>query len=631
MGQAFLQPDQDIRPQPRAQHLALGLSLVESGRIAPWQLFFARQVLRRQGQSLIDVLRARDWITPPDARDALAAHYGLATITLPQMSCPSALGALMPPALCLALNTVPCRIGRGPVFLVSGAPERLLADRTALPSALRRCDIVVATPQEVETAIADLHRPAMVQAAETRTAADLSYRNDRGHRLGPSLFLACAALLALAFLLAPRPTYEALTYWAMFSLLAVSAMKLAAFVTRELTVRTAPAPSPPADLPLPRISVMVPLYKEEDIAHALVRRLCRLTYPKMSLEVLLVLEEHDDTTRQTLARTALPNWMKIVTVPAGSGLTTKPRALNYALDFCKGDIIGIWDAEDAPAPDQLEIVAAAFANAAPEVVCLQGVLDYYNPGTNWISRCFTIEYAAWFRVILPGLARLGLPVPLGGTTLFLRRAAIEEMGGWDAHNVTEDADLGIRIARFGYRTELIPTVTHEEANHQPRAWIKQRSRWLKGFMVTWLVHMRAPLRLWREVGIWHMLGLQLVFACTLSQFLLAPLIWLFWADAFGIPLALGELAPPGAALLFLVAGLSDVVIFIRAALHRGSPRLIPWVFALGAYFPLATLAAYKGLYELVLDPFYWDKTAHGKTREATEELSPTPGIPGAAG
>ncbi|MBR9842724.1 MAG: glycosyltransferase, partial [Rhodobacteraceae bacterium] len=283
----------------------------------------------------------------------------------------------------------------------------------------------------------------------------------------------------------------------------------------------------------------------------------------------------------------------------------------------------------------LETVAAGFATAPPEVVCLQGVLDYYNPETNWIARCFTIEYAAWFRVILPGLARMGLPVPLGGTTLFMRRAAVEELGGWDAHNVTEDADLGIRISRFGYRTELIPTVTHEEANCQPRAWVKQRSRWLKGYMVTWLVHMRTPISLLRDVGIWHFLGMQLIFACTLSQFLLAPLIWLFWAGVFGMPLLSENLAPPGTPLLFFVFGVINAMIFIRAVARRGNARLFPWVFTLGAYFPLATLAAYKALYELITNPFYWDKTAHGKTHEATahalpEDLAPIPAIPGEA-
>ncbi len=633
MTQILLRTDPDAPVAAREGALSLGLALIEAGLIAPWQLFFARKWLRRQDSHLIEMLCARGWITAAAGRDALARHLGVQAVDLCRDPPDPGLAAQVPHDLCLRLRTLPWRLRSGRITLASSAPDRLAANRALLPKALRDAPIVVATPEDIDKAIADLHRQALTESAETRTAARFSCRSWQRSALRPLILLTLGLALVLAVVMAPFSLFNGLTLWAMFSLTAVSVMKLAAFFAHETAARAKSPGRVAPDLPLPRIAIMVPLFKEKEIAHALVRRLCRLTYPKPLLDVILVLEEKDTTTRETLARTTLPNWMRIVTVPAGSGLTTKPRALNYALDFCRGDIIGIWDAEDAPAPDQLEIVAAGFATAPPEVVCLQGVLDYYNPTTNWISRCFTIEYAAWFRVILPGLARMGLPVPLGGTTLFLRRAAIEEMGGWDAHNVTEDADLGIRISRFGYRTELIPTVTHEEANHQPRAWIKQRSRWLKGYMVTWLVHMRAPLRLLREVGPWHFLGLQLIFACTLSHFLLAPLIWLFWAGAIGFSNPLDDVAPPGTAALFLVFGLSNTVIFARAIWRRTG--LLPWIFAMAAYFPLATLAAYKALYELVLNPYYWDKTAHGKTREATEETVPgvaaTPATPGANG
>jgi cellulose synthase/poly-beta-1,6-N-acetylglucosamine synthase-like glycosyltransferase len=189
-------------------------------------------------------------------------------------------------------------------------------------------------------------------------------------------------------------------------------------------------------------------------------------------------------------------------VPLGT-LQTKPRALNYALSFAKGSIIGVYDAEDAPAPDQLHVVVNRFAQRGPEVVCLQGQLDFYNSHSNWLAHCFTVEYATWFRIMLPSLERLGLAIPLGGTTLFFRRDILESLGGWDAHNVTEDADLGIRLARHGYRTEIIDTVTQEEANARAWPWVKQRSHWLKGYAITYGVHMRSPLKLWRDLGAWR--------------------------------------------------------------------------------------------------------------------------------
>ena len=177
-----------------------------------------------------------------------------------------------------------------------------------------------------------------------------------------------------------------------------------------------------------------------------------------------MLEADDGTTQDALAKTQLPFWMRAIRVPLGT-LQTKPRALNYALNVAKGSIIGVYDAEDAPAADQLHVVVNRFAHAAPEVACLQGRLDFYNSHSNWLARCSTVEYAIWFRIILPGLERLKLAIPLGGTTLFFRRKTLEELGSWDAHNVTEDADLGIRLARHGYRTEIIDTAPKKKQTH----------------------------------------------------------------------------------------------------------------------------------------------------------------------
>ena len=253
---------------------------------------------------------------------------------------------------------------------------------------------------------------------------------------------------------------------------------------------------------------------------------------------------------------------------------------------------------------------------------MQGVLDYYNPGTNWLSRCFTIEYAAWFRLILPGFEKLGLAVPLGGTTLFFRRDILEELGGWDAHNVTEDADLGIRLARHGYRTELLDTITLEEANCRVLPWIRQRSRWLKGYAMTYAVHMRDPLLLWRQLGAWRFFGFQVLFLGTLIQFLLAPILWSFWLMLFGLGHPLAE-ALPGSALiaiaaLFLVAEVTNLAINLSALGARDHRFLRPWTISLHFYFPLAAFAAYKGCWEMILSPFYWDKTAHGVHDETSQ-------------
>jgi cellulose synthase/poly-beta-1,6-N-acetylglucosamine synthase-like glycosyltransferase len=102
--------------------------------------------------------------------------------------------------------------------------------------------------------------------------------------------------------------------------------------------------------------------------------------------------------------------------------------------------------------------------------------------TSWLARYFTAEYAGQFDVVLPKLAALGLPLPLGGSSNHFRTVTLREVGGWDPHNVTEDADLGMRLARFGYRSGVVASSTYEEAPADIGRWLGQRTRWFKGWM-----------------------------------------------------------------------------------------------------------------------------------------------------
>lgn len=474
----------------------------------------------------------------------------------------------------------------------------------------------------IEAEILRLRAPYLARRAETRTPARESCRHWSGRTAGLIAVLALIVMSLTAWQW-PDAAMAVLTFWAALTLLSVTALRtLGAAVefrharTLGRTWRSQRTPHP-ATGRMPVISLLVPLFDETDIAGRLVTRLGRLDYPRDRLDACLILEAGDGRTEAALKEVTLPPWMRIVHVPAGQ-LRTKPRAMNYALDFTRGDIVGIYDAEDRPAPDQLLKIAAAFARAAPDVACLQGVLDFYNPRQSWLTRCFTIDYAAWFRLVLPGLVRLGMVIPLGGTTVFFRRQALEDLGRWDAHNVTEDADLGLRLARHGYRCEFVPTVTEEEATSAIRPWIRQRSRWIKGYCVTWCVHMRDPLGLLGDLGAWRFMGVQILFLGTLSQFVLAPLFWSFWLMVFGLPHPLTGIAPREVMLslagLFL---LSEIATIAVAALSVATPRhgwLIKWVPLMHLYFPLAAVASWKGFAELIFRPFYWDKTDHGKGR-----------------
>jgi len=505
---------------------------------------------------------------------------------------------------------LPWRRAGAVTIIAATSPGVAEAARPGLETLFGPVALARTTPEAVETAVLAVRRGQLSARAEDRTPGRLSCRSLGGRGLATGLAAAGLALVAAA-LLAPAATFAALVLWASGWLLVSTLLRVAAAFAAG---RAEPRRPPPLPETLPTISLLVPLFRERDIAGALVARLSRLDYPADRLEICLIVEKHDAITRATLARAGPPTTMRVLVVPPGS-LQTKPRALNYALDFTRGEIVGVYDAEDAPAPDQLLKVAAHFAAAAPDVACLQGRLDFYNPRQNWLARCFTIDYATWFGVILPGLDHMRLAVPLGGTTLFFRREVLDRLGGWDAHNVTEDADLGVRLARHGWRTELIPTVTEEEANCRLWPWIRQRSRWIKGYAMTWAVHMRSPRTLLADLGPWRFFGFQAVFLGSLSQFILAPLLWSFWLVLLGLPHPLAGAMPPALVLalatLFLVSEVVNIAIgawACRGARHRG---LIAWVPTLHFYFPLAAIASWKGLFEIASHPFFWDKTDHG--------------------
>ena len=595
----------------RAGQTALGISLLRDGVVGSDDLVRALSHRGKAAGRLPDILRARGLVGAQDLVATSARNWGLEmidlTVALPDPRLIDAIGA----GECLRLGLVPWRRVGDATIVALSRPEEFARLRPMLEARLGRVSLGIAPAHAIESAILARRGAALAHAAENRVHAAESCRNWPQIHRSPRLMLGIAA--ATAFIaVAPLVSGLAALAFAALSLMLLLALKISAAVASLR--HTAAEPAPPTDAPAPVISIIVALYSEGDIAARLVRRLARLDYPTDLLDVILAVEQDDHLTRTALARAELPLWMRVIVVPEGQ-VKTKPRALNHALTYARGSIIGVYDAEDAPDPDQLRKVVDHFHRAGPQVACLQGVLDYYNPRSNWLSRCFTIEYATWFRLILPGIARLGLVVPLGGTTLFFRRKVLEALGGWDAHNVTEDADLGIRIARHGYRTEIISTVTEEEANCRALPWVRQRSRWIKGYMMTWAVHMRDPALLWRQLGPRAFLGFQMMFLGTIAQFLLAPLLWSFMLVPFGVAHPLLGVLPPGGVLavaaVFLLSeavNLTLGIIALRRTRH-GLSRI--WVPTMTLYFPLASLASYKALIELVTKPFYWDKTTHG--------------------
>ncbi len=612
-------PDPRQPPRrPRPVRKPLGQILLDMKAVDPDNMKRALGLRERQDVRLGDILLAHGWVSDHDLMAALSLQWGARVIDpLADPPDPRLLD-LFGAEFCLQEGILPWHQQGAVTVIATARPEGFARLRDRLPDELGDMigpSVMALAPETaIHAALLAARQIALIRKAETRVAPAESCRTLNA-ALGGRLALGGLLLLAAVALISPVVALVPLFLWSVLTLILCMGLKGLTFAS-AVHAHFRPAPPPPTVIPqrLPILSLMVPLFHEDDIAPRLIRRLGRLDYPKELLDILLVVEEDDAKTRAALARQPLPRWMRVVTVPDGP-IRTKPRALNYALNFCRGQIIGVYDAEDAPDPGQLRKVVQRFHECPPDVACLQGILDFYDARHNWLTRCFAVEYATWFRVILPGLARLGYIVPLGGTTLFFRRAVLEELGGWDAHNVTEDADLGVRLARHGYRTELIDSVTEEEPNARVLPWIRQRSRWQKGFAMTWAVHMRAPLTLLRQIGLKRFIGVQALFLGSLSQAILAPVLWTFWGLAFGLghPLtgSLPHWAMNGLAALFVLSELLNIVVGLWAAHIAGHRHLMAFVPSMHLYFPLAAIASYKALWEAARRPFYWDKTRHG--------------------
>lgn len=421
--------------------------------------------------------------------------------------------------------------------------------------------------------------------------------------------------LCLGVLTVPRATLAVLLALLAVPFLCVVLLRTGALFFRLSRVQIAPHTTPIQDRDLPKYSVLVPLYDEAEIVSDLVEALKRIDYPIEKLDILLIVESADPKTCSAVFKTERPAHFRVHVVTT-SPPQTKPHALNHALLCTDGDVVVVYDAEDMPDADQLRR-AAALLYHDDEIGCVQACLNVYNPNESFLTRQFTIEYTALFDCLLPTLRSLGFPVPLGGTSNHFPRHVLEDLGGWDAYNVTEDADLGICLARAGYKVEILPATTWEEAPATFSIWLRQRTRWLKGWMQTYLVHMRRPARLHDELGTRGFLGLQVFMGGVLLSVLVHP--WFYLLAALDLASGQGVLNPSSShgsllwwiAIFNLVAGyVAGVALGVAAVSARGWRRLAISSALMPIYWLLISVAAYRGLWQLLHAPFYWEKTAH---------------------
>jgi len=611
---------------------ALGDVLVARRILTLPQLDEAVRLAETWSVRLGDAILSRNWIRPETLYQGVAWHFDLPFVDLVVEAPDPALLVAAEAEVYAQKLTVPWmrRDGRLLVATAEPGPATILFARQRWGTAI---DFVIASKFDIVWAV----QTACAETMSRRAVMDLAEQDpvlSARQVFTPAQVLVCYGLLSsllagLAF--EPIATLVTLN-------VAMSLFYLGNFLFKGILVSVGGGRSADNDQDieiaaralrdedLPVFTVLVPMYREHTMLPNLAQGLRNLDYPLGKLDIKIVLEADDHETIEVARTLGLEGVFEIIRVPP-SKPQTKPKACNFALQFARGEYLVVFDAEDRPEPDQLRKVVAAFRRSPPNTACLQCRLNYYNAAENWLTRMFTLDYSLWFDQVLPGLERLNVPIPLGGTSNHFKIKVLRELHGWDPFNVTEDADLGIRLTQKGYRVGVVDSTTFEEATCHTGNWIRQRSRWMKGYMQTFLVHTRRPLHLLRTTGPLGFAGFVLFIGGTVLSALFNPIFWamyLIWlvALAEGLDPVFPQLLLFLSLFNLLAGNGAFIYLSMLAPIRRGWLDLIPYSLTVFGYWVLISVAAYKGLWQLLHNPFYWEKTQHGLSRHTAAPLPP---------
>jgi hypothetical protein len=605
----------------------LGTRLVDLGLVSAPDLIRALEVQRASGGRLGSILIALGLVRRFDLYQVLADLWGYPFVDLIATPPDPSLARRFDPDELLRQRFIPvARDGRRVTVAISNEPSEDLHRRlaTAFGEHLD-VNVVVTTDWDLDKAIGDIFRAELVTAATmalfNRSPAQSAYQTFRRWQVVAGVGVAAVVLLGLV--LATVPTLVVLAALVNLAFAGSIVFKLVTALYGAQVERIEPVTDTELaaldERDLPFYTILVPVFREANIIAKLIDNLRGIDYPANKLEILLLIEEVDQETLTAARASQPPETLTIVQIPDGAP-RTKPRACNVGLSFAKGEYLVIYDAEDRPEPDQLKKAVIAFRDGGNDLACVQAALNYFNAHENFLTRMFTLEYSYWFDYMLPGLDRLHLPIPLGGTSNHFRTSVLRELGGWDPFNVTEDADLGIRASAEGYRVGVINSTTYEEANSRYGNWIRQRSRWIKGYMQTTLVYLRDPVGLVRAVGPVQAAAFAALIGGTAATFLCVLPLWAIFLITLAVDLPVTESFPRWVvylgALNLVVGNALMVYINVLALFKRRQYRLLPFAFANPLYWMLHSIAAYRAFWQLVTNPFYWEKTDHGLTTHA---------------
>lgn len=598
----------------------LGEILVAEGMIRKAQLDRALSLQKEHGARLGDVLIGEGYINYYKLYKAIAIQYNLLFVDLLQT----------PPLYNLIdhtkleiyhkLRAIPWQKKGEKITIATAEISQELSD-WAVAEYGQNYELAITSPYDIDLSISSYFKQECDDRAkealfkkDKNLSAKLLFKNVNDKFL-------MGGFIAIFWLFIFFPKISLVTFLVFVNLFYFSnvifKMALIAIgATRVFIKRNFFAPTLPADKDLPIYTILIPLFRESDIVPYLIDAIRKIDYPKSKLDVKLIVEEDDRITIRAIKRQKCPNYFQIIKVPY-SLPQTKPKACNYAMQFARGRYICIYDAEDVPDPLQLKKVVAEFARGGDKLICLQASLNYYNGDENLLTKFFSIEYSAWFDFMLPGLISLGMPILLGGTSNHFKKDKLVEIGGWDPYNVTEDADIGLRIFKLGYKVGLIDSLTEEEAPFQIKPWIKQRSRWIKGHIQTYFVAMRNPAMMVYNMGFRGILGVQLFVGVPCLTFLLSPILWGIWIIALfsgGLSLLFPDWFLWIAYSNLWLGFLSQIATALIVVYHRNWWQKLNAALLFPFYWFLHPIASFKSVYELIRRPSYWEKTSHAVSK-----------------
>ena len=607
-------------PEARRARMQMAQMLTRSGLVTSEQLQRAMLEYSRTGDPLGDILVSHESISEDVLVAALSEMHQMQRVGLADFDPDYEISRRLPEPLARRLQVIPVAESDDTLLLAVARP--LSADdatqvEEALGQPFRQ---LLANRSDLDELIQRVHSSFYADVSTQYLMEN--YPEQSAHvvfsPVQKAVFIMAAVIIVICAVIWPVGTAIGLVGVASAVYFVVSVYKfrltLRALGTHLETDVTDEEIAALDERHLPMYTILVPLYKEAGIVPRLVRDINALDYPRTRLDVKLLCEEDDLETIDKIRELALPPHFHLVVVP-DSQPKTKPKACNYGLQLSTGAFCVIFDAEDRPDPDQLKKALIAFDSVPDNVVCMQGKLNHFNQDQNMLTSWFANEYSMHFELILPAMGASESPIPLGGTSNHFKTQTLRELGAWDPFNVTEDADLGIRLHREGYRTAMIDSTTLEEANSNVGNWIRQRSRWNKGYFQTWLVHMRHPLQLIRQTGFKGFVSFNLTMGSAFVL-LMNPVFWalttIYVLTQWGfIEQMFPSLVFYAASLMLFVGNFIFIYLNVAGSLQRGEFGLTRTAMLSPLYWGLMSYAAWKGFIQLFTNPFYWEKTEHG--------------------